>query len=76
MSRKDLDTLTEKINEELGNVTIWLKLNKLSLNLTKSNIMLFKSFRKKVDQELRIKIKDHCVTQVQSTKFLGTIIDE
>ena len=38
--------------------------------------MLFKSSRKKVDQELRIKIKDHCIAQVRSTKFLGTIIDE
>ena len=76
MSNKNLDNLIEKINEELGNVTIWLNLNKLSLNLTKTNFMLFKSFTKKVDQELRIKIKDHCVTQVQSTKFLGTIIDE
>ena len=76
MSHKNLDTLIEKIDEELEKVSIWLKLNKLSLNLTKTNFMLFKSSRKKVDQELRIKIKYHCITQVRSTKFLGTIIDE
>ena len=37
--------------------------------------MLFKSSRKKLDHELRIKIKDHClmINQVQRTKFLGTL---
>ena len=35
MSHKNLDTLIAKINEELEKVTIWLQLNKLSLNLTK-----------------------------------------
>ena len=49
----------EKINEELEKATTWLKLNKLSLNLTKTNFMLFKSSKKKLNQELRIKIKDH-----------------
>ena len=51
MSHKNLDTLVAKINEELENVTIWLQLNKLSLNLTKTNFMLFKSSRKKIDYE-------------------------
>ena len=62
MSHKNLHTLIDKINERLEKVSIWLKLNKLSLNLTKTNFMLFKSSRKKVYQELKIKIKDHCIT--------------
>ena len=76
MSHKNLDTLIAKINEELEKVTIWLQLNKLSLNLTNTYFMLFKSSRKKIDHELRIKIEDHCITQAQHTKFLGTIIDK
>ena len=46
-SHKHLDTLIAKINKELEKVTVWLQLNKLSLNLTKTNFMLFKSSRKK-----------------------------
>ena len=76
MSHKNLDTPIDKINEELEKVNVWIKLNKLSLNLTKTNFMLLKSSRKNVDQELRIKIKDHCITQVKSTKCHGTIIDK
>ena len=30
--------------------------------------MLFKSSGKKVDQELRIEIKDHCITQVDEAQ--------
>ena len=47
MSHKNLDTLIAKINEEVEKVTIWLQLNKLSLNLTKTKFTLFKSSRKK-----------------------------
>ena len=76
MSHKNLDTLIAKLNKQLEKVTIWLQLNKLSLNLTKTNFMLFKSSSKKLDYELIINIKDHCINQLQHTKFLGTIIDE
>lgn len=66
--------LIGKMNEELVKISTWLQLNKLSLNLTKTNFMLFKSSRKKVTKTLDIKIKDH-ITQVKSTKFLGTIVE-
>ena len=39
--------LIDKMNEELVKINTWLQLNKLSLNLTKTNFMLFKSSRKK-----------------------------
>ena len=52
------------------------QLNKLSLNITKTNFMLFKSSSKKITKQLNIKIKDHYITQVKSTKFLGTIVDD
>ena len=42
-----LDTLIDKMNEELAKINTWLQLNKISLNLTKTNFMLFKSSRKK-----------------------------
>ena len=74
MSHKNLDMLIGKMNEELVKISTWLQLNKLSLNLTKTNFMLFKSSRKKVTKTLDIKIKDH-ITQVKSTKFLGTIVE-
>ena len=76
MSHKNLDTLIDKINEELVKSILLLQLNKLLLNLTKTNFMVFKSSRKKINKEPKIKIKDNYITQGKNTKFLGTIIDD
>ena len=43
------DTEFEKIiNKELGKITLWLKLKKLSLNVAKSNFMFFHQLKKKI----------------------------
>ena len=47
MSHKNLDTLIDKMNEELIKINTWLQLDKLSRNITKTNLMLFKSSSKK-----------------------------
>jgi len=64
------------MNKELVKINTWLQLNKLSLNLTKTNFMLFKSSRNKINKEPKIKIKDNYIIQVNNTKFIGTIIDD
>ena len=46
MSHKDQNTLMEQMNEELERISIWLALNKLSLNLAKTHFILFKSSKK------------------------------
>ena len=40
-SNKNLKDLEQTINEELKNVSDWLDANKLSLNITKSNFVMF-----------------------------------
>ena len=76
MCNKNLDTVIDKMNEELLKINTWLQLNKLSLNLKKKKFILFKSSKKKITKKPDIKIKDHYITQVKSTKFLGTIVDD
>ena len=38
---KDINILESEINSELANVHIWLSANKLSLNIEKSNVVIF-----------------------------------
>ena len=40
-SHKDANHLVSIVNNELAKIIIWLKVNKLSLNLTKTNFMIF-----------------------------------
>ena len=72
---KDLKHMQEIMNKDLYNVSIWLKVNKLSLNIDKTHFMLFCG-RKKPAVELNIQIDGQNIQRVTETKFLGVIIDE
>ena len=47
-SHKNLKTLEKIVNDELANVYNWLTSNKLSLNLKKSNFVIFHPKQKKL----------------------------
>ena len=71
--------LEDQINKELSNVDTWFKVNKLSLNASKTNYMIFGSSKKQMDKEsmtLQIKIDGEEIQRVTSTKFLGVLIDD
>ena len=73
----DLDTLIEEINEELQKITTWFHTNKLSLNIKKSNFIIFLPKGKKCNTEnIKININGNEIKRVNFTKFLGIYIDE
>ena len=45
-SSDDIQLLKSQINEDLNNIAIWLKVNKLSLNIKKTNFMIFTKRKK------------------------------
>ena len=70
----DLKSMIRQVNEELAKIYAWVNANKLSLNIDKTNFMLFMP-----------KYSSHCadhivinqtrIQEVKETKFLGVIID-
>ena len=65
----------EKIyNEELLNIYDWLNANKLSLNITKSNMVIFKSSRKK-NANIILKLGAKFIEEKNYTKYLGILLD-
>ena len=62
-----------KMNEELGKISTWLRVNKLTINYSKSNFMVFT--RKKSDS-ICIKIDDVALKQVNEVKYLGVVLNE
>ena len=64
------------LNDELNNISKWFKCNKLSLNLKKTNYMLFKPKKKLFNDDLHIFIDRSKIDHVTCTKFLGVFIDE
>ena len=73
-SHDRLPELVNVLNTELDNMYTWFCVNKLSLNVAKTNYILFGNYRH--EQHVALRIKDINIERVEATKFLGVIIDE
>ena len=71
----NLQDMTNKINAELHEISKWLKVNKLSLNVKKTHFMVFTS-RKCLPEFFDIHIDGYGIERVKHTKFLGVFIDD
>lgn len=76
-SNNSLDTLCNDINDDLVKISLWFRLNRLSLNVKKTNFMIFSTRNKKLPlSKMCIKIDDIAIEQVNHTKFLGLIMTD
>ena len=75
ISGNHLNDLIDRLNTELISLNNWFKANKLSLNTKKSFFMIFHRSRIKSNVINRVVIDNHQLTQVNSSKYLGVIID-
>ena len=74
ISGHDIETLCNKINEDLEKIKEWLSANKLSLNVMKTHHMVFTSRNKSVS-DIDIRINNLSIERVYVTKILGILID-
>ena len=73
---KSLQQLQENINYELINIHTWLCANKLSLNIEKSNFILFHPPQKKLqDSSFNLKLCNKQLKREYCIKYLGILID-
>jgi len=73
-----LQELEQTINNELPLLLDWLRANRLSLNIKKTQVMVFgnKRNRKHGHFKPKIKIDGQLLDTVQETNFLGIILDD
>ena len=78
---KNLRTLELVINSELHKVYEWLTANKLTLNIKKSNFIIFRTHQKKIDYHVNLRIFDNDsqtflpLEQKSYVKYIGVLID-
>ena len=72
----NLNFLITTVNMELDKLLNWFKANKLSLNREKTNFILFKSARHRLQATMEVKIDGVAIKRVKNCKFLEIIIDE
>ena len=74
LSHGNIDILFNTVNSELINISNWIKANKLSLNIKKTNYMLFSRTATSVSRDI---IFDGApISRVNSMNFLGMFIDD
>ena len=70
-----IKTLNKSINYDLKHLVHWLNANKISLNIGKTELVLFKPSKKKLDNDLKIKLNGKRLYPTSSVKYLGINID-
>ena len=70
------DQLQSLVNRELKKVKMWLEVNKLSLNIDKTNFIIFKSPQRSLPETVSIKIGKFPIKRTCYVKFLGVLLDE
>ena len=73
MQHKDPMQLENLVNKELEKINDWLKINQLSLNVSKSNFLLF-SGNKRIEK-FQLFISGIKLEETTEAKYLGVIID-
>ena len=75
-SHSNPNTVQSVQNSELKNIEIWLRCDKLSVDVKKTSYFIFTPSQKKYYHNFSFSRDDQLLTQTNATKFLGVYIDE
>ena len=76
LSSTSLEILSKRINKDLFNLSNWLKANKLSLNVKKTELVIFRSKKLNIDSSFKFKLNGKRLVPTKSVKYLGVLPDE
>ena len=74
-ANSSLRVLESLVNDTLKRVSLWLHANKLSLNIDKTNFIIFHPRQKVINCQVRLHIASKQLKQVKSIRYLGVHID-
>ena len=74
-TNKSVKNLNKLVNHDMKQLNNWLSANKISLNVEKTELVIFKSPRKVLSDEIKIKLTGKRLYPSNSVKYLGVRID-
>ena len=75
-SHRDLSVVENTLHVDVENVSTWMVINRLKLNLTKSLCMHMGSCQRTKGLNLSLTLDGTLLKQVCSTKYLGAFLDQ
>ena len=70
-----LKQLQKHLNFDLRQLVLWLKANKISLNTSKTELLIFRHPNKPINYDLKIKLQGKRLLPSNYVKYLGILID-
>ena len=70
-----MEKLETVINKELRKLGRWLIVNRLSLNIDKTNFLIFHPYNKPLKQRITLKIHKKAISESDYIKYLGIMAD-
>ena len=75
-SDSNLQLLEAKVNNDLSNLSSWLKANKISLNEDKTEVLLFRSRNKTIAYNMKLTLNGFDLNFSTHVRYLGLQLDE
>ena len=76
LSDSSQETLAERVNYDLRKLSMWLGANKLSLNIEKTELVVFWRQSTKLNNPFKIKLNGKRLFPTSSVKYLGVLLHE
>ena len=70
------ETLAKRMNHDLRKLSMWLRANKLSLNIEKTELVVFRRQNTKLNNSFKIKLDAKILFPTNSVKYFGALLDE
>ena len=70
----NLDMIQKTVNRELKKLSLWLNANRLALNITKTNFVIFAAKNKPL-KNVTLTLNKKAIQQTEYVKYLGVLID-
>ena len=64
------------MNQDLKNLSQWLKANKLSLNVKKTELIIFHPKKTKLDYSVKFKLNGKILNPMSAVQYFGILLDE
>ena len=76
LSDRSQETLAKRVNYDLRKLSMWLRANKFSLNIEKTELVVFRRQNTKLNKSFKIKLDGKRLFPTSSVKYLGVLLDE
>ena len=71
-----IKVINKQVTKDLKILSNWLSANKICLNVSKTEVVLFRSTKKQLDFGLKLKLNEKRLYPTNSVKYLGVKTDE